>query len=69
MGNPTTKELTQSVYSDTHQAASIISKAWTRGQFTASESHETMVLLRRALAAMTSLDSRIRGNPEPKTGD
>lgn len=69
MAQPTNADLLKSVYSDTHQAASVVSKAYARGQFTANDSAVMLDLLRKATAAMTSLDSRIRGNPPPKQGD
>jgi hypothetical protein len=66
---PTNKDLLTSIYSDTHNAASVVSKAYAREQFNRSDAEECLRLLRAACAAMESLASRIRGVPPPKVGD
>lgn len=69
MSNPTDNELLTDVYSETHQAAACVSKAWVAGAFTRKEGDEMLSLLQRATAAMTSLHCRLRGVPPPKIGE
>lgn len=68
MANPTEAELLKSVYTETHQAASLVSHAWVAGQFTPEQASEMVRHLQCAVAAMLTLESRLRGVPPPKIG-
>lgn len=62
-------KLLQSVYADTHHAASVVSKAWADGGFSRQSAGEMNRLLTRANCAMTTLESVLAGMKPPQLGE